>query len=77
MKVIDPGKSAGGENFRGRLGFDIGKVMRSDVLLSAESGANFLSLNTTKNLNTLWGDGQGKVYVGGYDDTIRLWSNGA
>ena len=47
MKVIDPGKSAGGENFRSRLGFDIGMVMRSDVLLSAESGANFLSFNPT------------------------------
>ena len=47
MKVVDPGKSAGGENFRSLLGFDIGIVMRSDVLLSAESGPNFLSFNTT------------------------------
>src|SRR4030095_14091910 len=47
MKVVNPGESAGGENFRSLPGFDIGIVMRSNVPLSIESGPNCLSFNTT------------------------------
>src|SRR4030095_903721 len=64
MKVIDPGKSAGRQNFRSHLGFDIGMVMRSEGVLSAESRANRLSFNATDDEKLARGKGRCNVKRG-------------